>query len=181
MKDNFWGRIWSSFREVQNFWYGFLGVVLAILFSVVSGKTAVPLYLLVILTTIFILITSTLFNAYANLFITYQKNQEDYQRLRHPTILGVSTDKKTASIICRIEASELFAINSLVSFYYIDDNEFESLIAVGYVKNIQRNKQAQVEIDIPDDTYQDILERLKNNDNQVIKRIFIRPTIPRNF
>ncbi|MEB3160299.1 MAG: hypothetical protein VKL20_02430 [Synechocystis sp.] len=174
MKDNFWGRIWSSLGEVQNFWFGFLGVALSILFSVVSGKDSIPIFVFIILITISIFIISALFKAYDS---TYK----DYQRLRHPTILGVSTDKKTASIICRIEASELFAINSLVSFYYIDDNEFESLIAVGYVKNIQRNKQAQVEIDVPDGTYQDILERLKNNDNQVIKRIFIRPTIPRNF
>ena len=174
MKDDFWGRIWSSFREVQNFWYGFLGVVLAVLFSVLSGKFTIPLYIVVILITVFILIISTLFNAYE---LTYK----EYLRLRHPAILRVVKENKNKTLICLMEYSEVFSIDSRVSFYYTDENGFEALIAVGYVKNIQRDGKVQVEVDCPDATYQDILERLENNDSQVLDKTFIKPGVPRDF
>lgn len=174
MKDNFWGRIWSSFREIQNFWYGFLGVVLAILFSVVSGKVTIPLYVLIIVVTVFILITSTLFNA-------YEKAYKEYLRVRHPEILQVTIDIRTQNIVCLIENSELFATNSMVSFYYKDENSFESLIAIGYVKNIQLDGKAQIVIERSYSTYQDILDGLKNNNPQIIERFFVRPGIPRDF
>ncbi|BFM39701.1 hypothetical protein [Synechocystis sp. LKSZ1] len=174
MKDNFWGRIWSSFREVQNFWYGFFGIVLAILFSVVSGKLTIPLYVVVILITVFILIISTLFNA-------YELTHKDYLRFRHPAILRVVKENKNKTIICLIEYSEVFAIDSRVSFYYTDENGFESLIAIGYVKNVQRDGNVQVEVDYPEPTYQDILARLENNDSQVLAKTFIKPGVTRDF
>jgi hypothetical protein len=174
MKGNFWGRIWSSFREIQNFWYGFLGVALAILFSVVSGKFTIPLYVVVILITVFILIISTLFNAYE---LTYK----EYLRFRHPDILRVIKDSKNGTVICLIENSEVFAIDSRISFYYTDENDFESLIAIGYVRNIQRDGKVQVEIDCPIPIYQDILDLLVNNDSKVIDKTFIKSGIPRNI
>jgi hypothetical protein len=174
MNKGLWRLIWSSFLEVQNSLFGFLGVALAILFSVLTGKVATPLYILIILLTLFLLVSFSLFRA-------LEKSYHEYRRLKHPQILAVREDKTTGEIICLFENSELFATDLRVSFYYIDDNGFESRIAVGYIKTIQSDSKIQVSIDYPESTYSDILEKLKNNNAQVIAKILIKLGIPRNF
>jgi hypothetical protein len=174
MKKSVWGLLWSSFLEVQTFWFGFLGVLFAILFSVVTGKVSIPLYIVIIIVTIFLLVTSSL---YRTLNVVYH----DYKHLRKPEILSVQIDKKTNFIVCLFENSDLFATDLGVSFYYIDEYNFEVLIGVGYVKTVQSDGKVQVVIDYPDPAYQDIVTRLGNGDRQVIEKIFIRLGIPRNF
>ncbi|MFN5514358.1 MAG: hypothetical protein ACK5CA_06335 [Cyanobacteriota bacterium] len=174
MNKGLWGLIWSSFQDVQNFLFGFLGIALAILFSVLTGKASVPLYILIILLTIFLFVSFSLFRA-------LEKIHQEYQRLKHPQILRVRQDQTTGEIHCLFEKSELFATDLRVSFYYIDDNGFESRIAVGYIKTIQSDGKIQVSIDYPESTYSDILEKLKNNDERVITKILIKPGIPRDF
>ena len=174
MKKSFWGLLWSSFLEIQTFWFGFLGVVLAILFSVVTGKVSIPLYIVIIIVTILLLITSSL---YRTLVVVYR----DYKRLRHPAILRVEQDKKTGLTICLFENSDLFATDLRVSFYYIYEYELEVLIGVGYIRTVQSNGKVQAIIDYPDQAYQDILTQLSNRDKQVVEKVVIRPGIPRNF
>ncbi|MFN9176683.1 MAG: hypothetical protein ACK58N_19820, partial [Synechocystis sp.] len=132
------------------------------------------LYIVIIIVTILLLITSSL---YRTLDVVYR----DYKHLRKPEILSVQIDKKTNFIVCLFEQSDLFATDLGVSFYWINDYNFEVLIGVGYVKMVQSNGKVQVVIDYPDPAYQDIVTRLGNGDRQVIEKIFVRLGIPRNF
>lgn len=174
MKKTVWGLLWSSFLEIQTFWYGFLGFLLTIVFSVVTGKVLIPLYWSVAIIAIMLLAIATLFRALERLF-------NDYRHLRKPEVLSVQIDKKTNFIVCLFQNSDLFATDLGVSFYYVDEYNFEVLIGVGYVKTVQSNGKVQVVINCPDPAYQDIVTRLGNCDRQVIEKIFIRLGIPRNF
>jgi hypothetical protein len=174
MKKSVWELLWSSFQEVQTFWYGFLGFLLTIVFSVVTGKVLIPLYWFVAIISVMSLAIATLFRALDRVF-------NDYKHLRKPEILSVQIDKKNNFIVCLFENSDLFATDLGVSFYYVDEYSFEVLIGVGYVKTVQNNGKIQVVINYPDPAYQDIVTRLGNSDRQVIEKIFIRLGIPRNF
>lgn len=174
MKKSVWGLLWSSFLEIQTFWYGFFGFLLTIVFSVVTGKVLIPLYWSVAVIVILLLVTATLFRALEQVF-------NDYKHLRKPEILSVQIDKRTNFIVCLFENSDLFATDLGVSFYYVDEYSFEVLIGAGYVKTVQNDGKVQVVINYSDPAYQDIVTRLGNGDRQVIEKILIRLGIPRNF
>ncbi len=69
-----------------------------------------------------------------------------------------------------------------MSFYYLDSEGFEILIGIGYVKDIRvSDGKIQAMVHKPESSYQDILDKLGNNDSNVIKNTFVKPTIPNSF
>ena len=176
MKNNFWGLIWSSFREVNNSILTILSYAISILLAVVASKASVPLYLLIIIVTLSLLIIATLVRA-------LQKALEEYAKMKQsmiPKILRVQKDANN-NIECLLEASDLFAAESMISLYYTDEDDFERLIGVGSVRYINNKKRIQVVIDEPKITYQNILDKLANNDLKVMQKTRVSPSVIKKF
>ncbi|WP_013322920.1 hypothetical protein [Gloeothece verrucosa] len=179
MKYSFWGLIWASFWEIQTFWIGFLSLSLTILFSFLAGKTPIPLYWVLIFGTIALLLIATLVKAVNTAF-------KEYQNLKTfviPRILA--TKKKSTATGLQIEflldASNLFANDMYVSFYYIDDYGYELFIGLGYILTIQSNGKIQALLEQPNLVYQEILEKLANNNSVIREKTVVKPSFTRNI
>jgi hypothetical protein len=172
MKNSFWGLIWSSFSVIQTFWLGLLGFVASILAWAFAGQTPIPLVVVFVIITIALLAIATLIRALRTAL-------EEYQRVKQnviPKILRVQKDANN-NIQCLLEASDLFAVQMMVSFYYTDEDGFEVLIGKGFVKNVQSDQKIQIILDQPEASYQNVLDGLANNDPKIIQKIKVRPSI----
>lgn len=110
-----------------------------------------------------------------------------FQLMKHPlpTIRAArkpSFQQAGIEAICFLEPSDLFSHDSLVSFYVLEDSQFEVLIGVGHVLTLQENGLIQVALSWFVPGYETLLEQLWNNDNTLLKRLIVKPTVPRiNF
>ena len=75
-----------------------------------------------------------------------------------------------------LESSELLSIGFYVSIFY-PDNEYEKLIGVGYVQNIQDNGLLQVISKPLNDSDNDIWEKIGNNNSTVLPMLIVKPSI----
>lgn len=176
MKNNFWGLIWSSLLGIQSLVLGFLGFVASLLAWAFAGQTPIPLVVLFVIITIAILAIATLYKA-------LQTALEEYHRVKQNIIPKILRVQKNANnnILCLLEASDLFAPLSMISLYYTDENDFEALIGVGFVESINNEKRIQVVIDEPKITYQNILDKLTNNDLTVMQKTRVSPSVIKKF
>jgi hypothetical protein len=83
---------------------------------------------------------------------------------------------KADEILLLLDESELFGHNSLVSVYYVDASEFEELLGVGRVLNIQENRKIQVTFTARSNP--DVTTRLASNDAAALRSIRVKPTVP---
>lgn len=79
-----------------------------------------------------------------------------------------------------LEASGLYGFHSPVSIYYKDE-AYESLIGIGVVDNISDDGLIQVVAWSQEDTYDDIWNRVCQNDILCLKKISIKPFVPIEF
>jgi len=68
----------------------------------------------------------------------------------------------------------------MVSFYH-DDGDFETLIGLGIVEHIREDKRIQVKIVAPAAGYEDIMEKLKRNEAQILRSVIVKPHVPQSY
>ncbi len=124
-----------------------------------------------------ILLIATLIRALDKAF----ENYKDIKQNLIPKIKYVRKEESTGFIICLLEHSDLFATDLMISVFYTDEFGFEALVGVGYIINVQIDRKIQAVINQPISTYQDILDKLANNDNTVLNKISFRPSITISF
>jgi hypothetical protein len=195
MKSSFWGLLWSSFQDIQGLWIGMLGFIGSVLLIRFPFKTPVPLDLIIIFSFFTLLFLFTLMRAIEKILTHNRKLEEEAQQFREinqkleieikqrviPKILLARKDPATNVISCLLEPSELFFRDSDVCCYYTDNEGFENLVGVGYVYIIQNNQKLQVLIDKPVPAYQDILNKLANNDQSIKEKMIVKPGNLRSF
>ena len=194
MKNNFWGLIWSSFNEIQGVLLGLLGFLGGIALIRYPFNTSIPLDIVIVVSFFTLLLIATLLSAVNTLLRQKQKLEAEVKELQEvnqkleteikqriiPKILRVQKDANN-NILCLLEASDLFAYDIYISFYYTDDDGFENLIAIGFVNVIQNDGKIQAILNQPYPNYQNIIDALDGNDPKLIEKIIIKPSIPRNF
>ncbi|WP_286826078.1 bZIP transcription factor [Microcystis sp. LSC13-02] len=194
MKNNFWGLIWSSFNEIQGVLLGLLGFLGGIALIRYPFNTSIPLDLVIIVSFFTLLLIATLLSAVNALLRQKQKLEAEVKQLQEvnqkleteikqriiPKILRVQKDANN-NIQCLLEASDLFAAQSIISLYYTDEDDFERLIGVGSVRYINNKKRIQVVIDEPKITYQNILDKLANNDLKVMQQTRVSPSVIKKY
>jgi len=109
-----------------------------------------------------------------------QKLETEIKQRIIPKILRVQKDANN-NIRCLLEASDLFAHKSMISLYYTDEDDFERLIGVGFVDSINNKGRIQVVIDEPEITYQNILDKLANNDLKVMQQTRVSPSVTKKY
>lgn len=139
MNQSFWGLVWSNFLKIQGVLLGVIGIIIGILLWLFSPKTTIPLWLFLLVAILALVLSLTFASTAYELF----RKSKDFLSL--PKILAASRIPVTNQTIFLLEPSELFSIDAMVSFYFID-HDFELLIAMGRVVNIQRDSKIQIEV-----------------------------------
>lgn len=177
MNNSFWRLIWSSFQEIQSFWYGFLGFLITIVLSITAGTTPIPLFWVLGIITLFILIIATICRA----FYTLDKEYQKVKKSNFSKIIRVHKDPNTGIIsYLLLEYSELFTNDLIISFLYTDENGNEVIIGIGFIEKIQNNQRMKAIIIKPFFDYQDIFNKLANENKTVLEQIIVIPGMHRN-
>lgn len=173
MKKSFWGLIWSSFLRVRGVPGGVIIFVFTVLIWLFSPDKNISLGWVLPIGLFCVILILTLGNA----------AYEAFKISKHvlPMVLvgkKPPTQFSGAKLLCLIEPSELFSYDTFVSFYYIGDENFEQLMGIGTVVNIQEDNKIQVVMTCSLDGYEEKIEKLVQNDTGILKRTRVKPNIP---
>lgn len=133
MKNSFWGIVWLNFLKVQGVLLSAIGIGLWFF----TPQTTIPLSLLLLIVIIALVVTLTFASTAYELF---SKTKDFFSLPRVIATRKIAAKNRRIDLIFLLEPSELFSIDALVSFYYFDA-DFEQLIAIGRVINIQQDSK----------------------------------------
>lgn|GEM_PF-1547473 len=80
--------------------------------------------------------------------------------------------------IVLLEPSELFAHGVGVSVYLRNAEDFEELLGVGKVWNVQQDRKIQVVILAADKGASATLAKIRGNDKDILTRLYVKPSVP---
>ena len=154
---------------------GFLAIVVAILFWALSPETEIALKW-VLPVVLVLAISTTIFATSTVLSIRRSK------RILPKVLLAMKPPAamEDAQVLCLLEPSELFSHDSLISFYYLGEDSFEQLMGVGVVLNVQEDKKIQALMTATTDGQKERVGRLTQNDAQLLRRVLVKPTVPKS-
>lgn len=81
--------------------------------------------------------------------------------------------------ILLLEPSELYSFGDLVTFYYVGEDQFEELIGIGAVVNIQQDGKIQALLQTPVSEQGALIERLASNEAALKRLIRVKPNVQR--
>lgn len=176
MKKSFWSLIWSSFLKTQGALIGVIAIALTVLLWLSSPNKSISLGLALPIGLFCIILILTLGNA---AYESFKMSKRILPRI----LLGKEppTQIQGAKVLCLLEPSELFSYDMLVSFYYVNDEDFEQLIGIGTVVNIQEEGKIQVAMIYSFDVYEEILNKLVQNDVGILKKTRVKPNVPKTY
>ncbi|MEC5238938.1 hypothetical protein [Bacillus mycoides] len=170
MKKGFWRIFGQNLVKVHSVFGVVISITLSILLWKFSSDSQVSLVsFLVLLVTSVLLIT-------ALISVVLELLHSEIVLPGIKRVIKVSEEK----IVFLLDSSNLFSHGILVSFFYTDKYNYEQLIAVGSVINIQDNGSIQVEIRDYKEVYEDLIMKAVNNDKDVLKEITVKPSAPSN-
>ena len=105
------------------------------------------------------------------------------QRLSHRVPRVTYSRKGTGAfeeyvVVCLLEKSPLFGHGMAVSFYFKDSVEFEILIGVGMVINVQDDRRIQVGLQKVAKGQEGAVRKLRSNDSDALQRLLVKPNVP---
>lgn len=168
MKLKFWSLIGKQMIQVHSFLGVLISLVISFLLWQNKPEKTVPLFYLLVLIIISLFLIVSLIGAVLEVL-----KHQNYL----PKIESVIR-ARNGDILCLLQNSGLFSHGIAVSFFYTNEQNFEQLVCIGTVINIQENGKIQAKIENYLDVHEDIIERLKNNDSQLIKKITVKPSVP---
>lgn len=171
----YWELIWSSFLKTQGAFINVLGIALAVIAWIFVPDTSISLTVVLFVTILFFSLLVT--------FVHASFSAYSYSRFRLPKILmGQKPPRNSGAIvICLLEPSEIYSNDSMVSFYYVEDGNFERFIGLGRVTNIQTDGYIQVALTRTLEGNTSILRGIKGNDRITLDRVRIKPNVPMAF
>jgi len=171
---NFFVSIWSAINRISS--YGIITVILGlILWFITPYNIYTKLLIAIILILLFII--AAMSKVAFDYYIKANKNIL-------PEVLYVSETPKSSkdnNIQILLGPSNLFSIDTLVSFYYKNEDNFELLIGFGVVINIQQDMNIQVSILHFLKEHKEIYEKIITNKANELKKILVKPNIPKLF
>ncbi len=84
-----------------------------------------------------------------------------------------------ASALLLVDPSSLLAHDSSVTLFMLED-DYEQLIGIGVVINIQDDKKVQVAL-FKNDESEQLINQLKENKKHDLERLILKPSVPRAF
>ncbi len=175
MARGFWGTVWLGLWKAQLVLGSILAIVLAVALWILRPEQTVPIAWVVLLAVISVILVVGFGNAAYELF---RKGRTLPQVLSGRKIAPLAQETE---LLLLLEPSSLFAHDTWVSFFHIDGDNFERLIGVGSVVNIQEDGRIQVGMSQASLGYEEIIKGLTRNDSGLLKRTRVKPSIPRTF
>lgn len=169
--------LWSSFRRIYGPLITIISIPLAIIIWIYCPDYSVKLAAIVPLT-IFLM---TIIVILLDFTITATTTITSLEKNQMPRILLAQKVQDRVQINCLLEPSELFSEGIAVSFFYAPPNNFEVLIGVGYVANINRDRKIQVLLTNPASGYEEQILGLINHNELIIRNVYIKPSVPRSY
>ncbi len=172
---SFWGLIWVSFLKCQGTLVVIVSICLPFILWILSPKVQVSLSLILPLGILSIFLVIVFFDA---AFISFNKSKNLLPKVLLSKIF-YSTNNEPLTLFL-LEPSLSFSHDAMVSFYFID-NDFEQLIGIGVVLNIQQDGKIQVMMTKPYLEHKETLQKLANNDNTILNKTIVKPIISKRF
>jgi hypothetical protein len=169
---SFWGLIYDSFIRINGWLFGGLGLALSIATFFFSPETKFPVGWFVVLGSLSIVVVVVLYDASRTSWKASQRGLPAVRRTLEPPDIYQGIEK-----ILIVEPSELFGVDALVSIYTTEE-EYERLIGIGRVLNVQTNGYLQIGISTLTETSPDLIDKLKGNDSAFLKKILVKPSVP---
>ena len=173
MKEPLYIILWNSFSKAWGIPIAIIALIAAIIFwiypptATITLKTFVPL-IIIFSILIYILLNSTIY--------LYKKYRENLL----PRLLTCQKDEEQNRIVLLLNPSPLFSYDSLVTIYHIQE-QYEALIAIGVVINIQEDKKVQVLITSIIPGKDEVIETLTANNINTIKKTIVKPNIAKAY
>lgn len=164
--------MYKSFIRVKGYVLSFIGLLITLLLFFVTPTTELPVRWVVVFAVpfflLFVVVCDIAYRAIQDIVLPKVKASCEPPAL-YPDALA----------ILLLEKSNLFGHESLVSVYSKED-DFETLIGVGYVLTIQQGGLIQVLVTRNvGKAQEDIWKKIRNNDGSVLSKLLIRPSIPK--
>lgn len=173
MNDSFLGLIFSSFMKTNGPVIAVCGLLLGVIAAKFLNNTISLLWVILLFFLVLILIITFLAAAYKAFYISkHILPKVIYSKKVNPT-------DGSFKVLCLLEPSELFSNNTLVSFYYVREGNFEEFVGFGNVINVQEDKRIQVSMDQYLDVQEDIVNKLAENNALTLENIKVKPNIPK--
>jgi MFS-type transporter involved in bile tolerance (Atg22 family) len=172
MQKTYWEIIWTSFRRTHGALLAVIDVALAVLLWFLKPESKVPLVVVVpVFVLAFILLITLVDAGVATMSARYRLPRLLYVHAR-PGRDGAAT-----VLTCLLEPSDLFSFDAAVSIYYKGDRDFEQLIGMGQVSNIQEDHRIQVSVIQTVEGHEETIKAMAGNQAHVLDRIIVKPSV----
>lgn len=94
-------------------------------------------------------------------------------------VLNPPKSYEKASILLIVDPSNYLSHDSSVTLFMLED-DYEQLVGVGVVINVQNDKKIQVAI-YKNEESEELLSQLKENKKHDLERLILKPSVPRAF
>ncbi len=171
MNKSFWGFIWERFRKFQGIPVGIIALLATMVFWYFAPDKSVRLGIVIPFGIIFIILLIVFGDA---AYVSFKTNRNIL-----PGVICVKPYLKNNKEIhlFLLTPSDLFSNDILVSFYYCND-EYEQLIGIGKVFNIQDDNKIQVFLLYPLEGHEDKVKEMVKNNKLYLDKTKIKPNVP---
>ncbi len=128
MKKSFWEIVWSNFLNVQGVLLSIIGIAIWFFTPQTTISLGLVLFIVILALVITLIFASTAYEIF--------NKSKDFFSLPRVILPRKILANNQRQFLILLLSSELFSNDTLVSFHYFDD-DFEQLIAIGRVINIQ--------------------------------------------
>jgi uncharacterized membrane protein len=128
MKKSFWEIVWSNFLNVQGVLLSIIGIAIWFFTPQTTIFLGLVLFIVILALVITLIFASTAYEIF--------NKSKDFFSLPRFILTRKILANNQRQFLMLLLSSELFSNDTLVSFHYFDD-DFEQLIAIGRVINIQ--------------------------------------------
>lgn len=171
-RDSYFYLLWKNFGNVRSLIAGFCSFILSFVFWIWKPEQKISLAVCITIGVIiiFLLLVFIRFSV-----VLYDNKKQDCIILRIRETYGIY--KSDDCVIMLTTYIEYFAENGIVSIFYLE-NEFERLIALGQIINIQEDKKVQILMFDIDKEFS--CEKLLKNESDLLKKLRVKPIVKFN-
>lgn len=170
MKKGFWALFGTHLYKIHSMFSLVIGIGLSFLLWQINKDMQISMFLFLVLLILCVLIISSLISA----LFEVMKSSEVL-----PEVERVLSNNEQLLIL--LSPSSIFSHGIIVSLYYTDEFQFERLICIGTVLNIQENGKIQIRVHQMIEGQDDVVLKLSQNDCSVLKKITVKPNVSHEY
>ncbi|MBK7023028.1 MAG: hypothetical protein IPH41_05785 [Sulfuritalea sp.] len=165
--------LYDSFIRVNGWLVGLVGLIFSVgSFFFIKPDTTVAIGWLISTVIVAILVLVVAMDAAYVAWRSLKRGLPDVRRSLAPPAAYDGID-----LLLLVDPSDLFAVDAMIAVY-VNEDDYERLLAVGRVLTIQTNGFLQVGIKATADAGDDSLSKLRSNDASFLRKLLVKPSVP---